>query len=815
MRFATAIIDRYNAIAIEKISDDERAWIAWGVEHEGIPVRALHHKEKTWPHDSVQQSAPVYEGVYTWEQGIYDYARGDRERAFETLGHLLRLVIDTHPFALTDSSTNTVNHERGVSWRDVIRFENSADERHLLDETATMIAKFFREAEAAKAQGENNPRALTDMRPLTRSDIPLRIIHRITAFVTDVEERVARTMSVGVRSVGSILNSAFSHTAPIALGGVNAPLSEHTALAQEDSAPSIVTPSQNAGVAHDRRILPLAQSIVMPASENVLPPSPMLKHEVPLLPLENSSSPVLPIVPKIPPEAVPELLPTVPPPAPFIQPLAPPAVDYLGLPIGYVFHSRDTTPPETTITATPATVSNATDATFVFSATEGGKFFCTLDDNTDAECVPPMLYSSLSEGQHLFSVTAEDGSGNRDATAAAFTWEVDRTAPDTLLTQSPSALTKDAAAVFAFTASEAGATFGYALDGSAWQTAVSSLTIPGLADGEHTVTIRASDVAGNVDPTPAVATWTVDTLPPASPTLTSPVTVANYTTIASTVTLTGTREDGATITIDGSGDGITTPTGTTWEKTVALTFGTTTLPLIATDVAGNVSAPLVITLTRTENNAPTAITNLAITTPIITNDRLTLTWTAPADFDLPAQALTYVLRYATTPITDEATWSSATTVASPPAVGVAGAAETFTVTGLTPATTYYFALRTSDGELLSALSNTSSGKTHYGVRITDAHFQGGVSQEYMGITNERSDPQPLEGWTLYDDATTPHTYPFGVFILATDATVTVHTGSGTNTQTDLYWVHSPVWNNDHDKAFLKDSSGMQIDKVEW
>ncbi|MEJ2212116.1 MAG: lamin tail domain-containing protein [Anaerolineae bacterium] len=48
------------------------------------------------------------------------------------------------------------------------------------------------------------------------------------------------------------------------------------------------------------------------------------------------------------------------------------------------------------------------------------------------------------------------------------------------------------------------------------------------------------------------------------------------------------------------------------------------------------------------------------------------------------------------------------------------------------------------------------------------------------------------------------------------ATVTLHTGSGTNTSTDLYW-HSlaPIWDNESDTAFLYDVDGRFVAGVSW
>jgi len=45
--------------------------------------------------------------------------------------------------------------------------------------------------------------------------------------------------------------------------------------------------------------------------------------------------------------------------------------------------------------------------------------------------------------------------------------------------------------------------------------------------------------------------------------------------------------------------------------------------------------------------------------------------------------------------------------------------------------------------------------------------------------------------------------------------VTLHTGDGTNSATDLYWGSKrPIWNNDGDTASLYDHNGRLVDSLE-
>lgn len=90
---------------------------------------------------------------------------------------------------------------------------------------------------------------------------------------------------------------------------------------------------------------------------------------------------------------------------------------------------------------------------------------------------------------------------------------------------------------------------------------------------------------------------------------------------------------------------------------------------------------------------------------------ITLTWTAPGDDGNAGQAAQYDLRYSLSPITTQ-NFAGATSVSGEPAPQPAGNTETFAVTGLTPGTTYYFAIKAADeAGNWSPMSNVVSSAT--------------------------------------------------------------------------------------------------------
>jgi competence protein ComEC len=82
-----------------------------------------------------------------------------------------------------------------------------------------------------------------------------------------------------------------------------------------------------------------------------------------------------------------------------------------------------------------------------------------------------------------------------------------------------------------------------------------------------------------------------------------------------------------------------------------------------------------------------------------------------------------------------------------------------------------------------------------------------LNDEYVAFENVGDEPLDLSGWTVEDEAGRTYTFANG-YTLAAGETVTLHTGSGTDSDTDLYWGSgSPIWNNGGDTVIVRNSDG--------
>ena len=110
-----------------------------------------------------------------------------------------------------------------------------------------------------------------------------------------------------------------------------------------------------------------------------------------------------------------------------------------------------------------------------------------------------------------------------------------------------------------------------------------------------------------------------------------------------------------------------------------------------------------------DDTAPTAVSNLSVTGT--TTSTASLSWTSPGDDGASGTAASYDIRYNTQTIT-ESNWGTSTQIGAEPTPSSAGTVQTMTVSGLSAATTYYFAMKASDEvPNVSALSNVANGTT--------------------------------------------------------------------------------------------------------
>jgi hypothetical protein len=204
----------------------------------------------------------------------------------------------------------------------------------------------------------------------------------------------------------------------------------------------------------------------------------------------------------------------------------------------------------------------------------------------------------------------------------------DTTPPDTTISSGPTGTTSDATPSFAFSATEPGSAFECKVDTGGWSACSSPYTTAMLSDGSHTVAVRATDAAGNVDASPATRSFTVATAP-------APDTTAPDTTITSGPTgATNDTTPSFAFTASESGstfqckvDAAAWKTCTTPYTSTALTDGGHTFAVRATDKAGNTDASAATRTLTVDTQAPASSITAA---PVVVSfgDSATVAFTA-------------------------------------------------------------------------------------------------------------------------------------------------------------------------------------------
>lgn len=216
-------------------------------------------------------------------------------------------------------------------------------------------------------------------------------------------------------------------------------------------------------------------------------------------------------------------------------------------------------------------------------------------DGAPTHCTPPHTVSGLVEGTHRMQVRSRDLLGLlSDTTPPVYTWTVDCAAPTVPLTSTPPAVSALPVGTFTFTASEP-STFTRPVDGGLALPCISPFVRLTLPDGTHTLTVTATDLAGNT--ATARHTWRVDAVLPDAPVITSPAVNVSVSLLDH---VSGTAEPGATVRVlvDGHLEGTANADAQgIWSLPLPLrSAGPHLLTAVTVDVAGNVSLSATVAL---------------------------------------------------------------------------------------------------------------------------------------------------------------------------------------------------------------------------
>jgi Bacterial TSP3 repeat len=194
------------------------------------------------------------------------------------------------------------------------------------------------------------------------------------------------------------------------------------------------------------------------------------------------------------------------------------------------------------------------------------------------------------------------------ATSPQLPAPVDTTPPNTAIDSGPSGISGFTKATFGFSSSEVGSSFECAFDTPTWSSCSPPKTYSSLSLGLHSFSVRATDAAGNTDPSPAKRAWTVEVPPDTTPPNTSIISSPPSTT-ASTSARFGFSSSESGSSFQCSLDSAPSSGCSSLKSYSALGLGPHTFSVAATDAAGNTDpSPATSSWTVTEPEAPVECT---------------------------------------------------------------------------------------------------------------------------------------------------------------------------------------------------------------
>ncbi len=328
---------------------------------------------------------------------------------------------------------------------------------------------------------------------------------------------------------------------------------------------------------------------------------------------------------------------------------------------------------------------------------------------TSAACTPPFtdatsgirdrrwVTSPLPDGGHFVCMTAVDRMGNSTpATNTGIQTLVDTVPPGAGFSTLPAALTKESSISATIAVGDV-VTYQYAVtangscDGvvySEWRSTSQAIVETVTGDGAKQLCVRGRDAVGNTQPTPLVATWVLDTTPPAAALTAPPPAFSEKSTLTLAVAAGDVtqyrfalRTGGDAASCDGASYGAWVGVATPMTLADVGDDGLKRLCLVGMDLAGNAATiPTSYTWTKTPPNP------LGLGVEIPSATQLRLSWTSGG-----GETANFVIAYASgaVPPPDCAT---GTVIPSSSVVGT-----THTISGLVAHASYGFRVCAVDG----------------------------------------------------------------------------------------------------------------------
>ncbi|MFA6306156.1 MAG: signal peptidase I [Candidatus Gracilibacteria bacterium] len=250
--------------------------------------------------------------------------------------------------------------------------------------------------------------------------------------------------------------------------------------------------------------------------------------------------------------------------------------------------------------------------------------------------------------------------------------------------------------------------------------------------------------------------------------------------------------------------------------------GPHTLHYYSEDNAGNHSG-IYTTQIITDATGPSAPDDFAVQS--VTENNVTLTWTAPGDDGVVGRAASYDLRYSTNPITDE-NFDQATKSGTLSSPTIAGSPEYAFIEGLNPGTPYFFALKVFDeapneSPMVVTSASTLAGPTDNpgDIVINELMWETsrGTDDAWLELRNMTDRTIDLSDWKLkeYVDPVTDadmYTIPTGTTISPRGfLVISTLSAADSNVKNTTIVAPALTLNTTNLRISLTDASDMLID----